>query len=36
MSQPDPEAMNLGGEIANKEGAATGYGIPYPTILGGI
>jgi hypothetical protein len=27
MSQPDPEAMNLGDEIASKEGAAKGYGI---------
>jgi hypothetical protein len=36
MSQPDPEAMNLGDEIASKEGSAKGYGILYTTILGGI
>ena len=36
MSQPDPEAINLGDEIASKEGTATGYGILYPTSLGGI
>jgi hypothetical protein len=36
MSQPDPEAMKLGDENPSKEGAAKGYGIAYPTILGGI
>jgi hypothetical protein len=36
MSQPDPEAINLGDEIASKEGIATGYGILNPTMPGCI
>ena|SRR5579863_1309212 len=35
MSQPDPEAINLGDETTSKQGTATGYGIPlsyYPGL----